>query len=378
MDSLLNQNQNNILLVCIDEALSNESIAVMKDLEILGQSFSEVHIARFSKNPFFSVKSIDHPAANVWVYGVSHFPLIRYISFSFFVKRHLLWRTSFRPTHILSYSSGMSSYMASRLAKKYDRPLTMKIGIHDSVQNGAFRLVSSTSSMYRIARHLIVEGGEKAKRLSSFKEKIVPITPFFDFEGMLSTPIQPILFNRKYEKDFFFVSHFEDYERGAVEAVCKIMRELKPRYIKAGWIIFVPYGDMKKAQSVISSYGLKKTVFVEPERADMLPLYKGARVFVYTKSYDEFSVPVLFSLTLGIPTLTTPTGYVKELFAGTAFERFVIDQHDTTTFVARLQELVEKDYMYNDYKMNTPSVMKNFPHEPIEAYIQKIARVVLS
>jgi glycosyltransferase involved in cell wall biosynthesis len=375
---LHSQSNSNILLVCIDEALSNESIAVMKDLEILGQSFSEVHIARFSKNPFFTVKNIDHPASNVWVYGVSHFPLICYISFASFVVRHLLWRKVFRPTHILSYGSSMTSYMASRLAKKYQRPLTIKIGIHDSVQAGVFRLISSTASMYRTARHLIVEGGEKAKRLSAFQEKIVPITPFFDFDAILAAPIEPIHFNRKYEKDFFFMSHFENFERSAVETVCKIMNELKSRYIKAGWIICVPYSDMKKVQSIIRSYRLKKTIFVEPERANMLPLYKGARVFVHTKNYDEFSVPVLFSLTLGIPTVTTPTGYVKELFKGTVFERFVIDQKDITTFIKRLEELVEKDYIYHDYKMNTPSVMKNFPHEQLDTYIQKIAHVVLS
>lgn len=378
MDESQIQKQKTILLVCLDESRDQESIAVMKDLEALGRSFSEVHIARFSRDPFFTIKNIEHPTSHVWIYSISHFPLIRYISFSFFVKRHLLWQGHFRPTHILSYGSDMTSYLASRLAKKYTVPLTIKIGIQDRVLPRLFRLVTSINSMYDTAKHLIVEGGEKVDTLSFYKNKITPVTPFFDFESMLSHPIEPVMFTRKYQKDFFFVSHFENYERSAIEAVCKIMRELKTRYTRGGWIIFVPYADMKQTQSIIRSYGLTGSVFVEPERADMLPIYKGARIFVYTKTHDEFSIPVLFSLTLGIPTLTTPTGYMREVFQGTAFERFVIEQKDTAVFVERIKELVEKDYVFNDYKMNTSSIMKNFPHEPLNEYIEKIVQVVLS
>ncbi len=372
------QSQNNVLLVCIDEARSKESVSVMKDLEILGSSFSEVHIAVFSTQPFVGVTSIDHPKENVWIYHVSHFPILRYISFSFFVKRHLMWQGVFRPTHILSYGSTMTSYLAARLAKKYTKPLTVKIGIHDATNSGMLSMLYGTEGIYKRASHLIVEGGEKAKQLKNYKDKIIPMTPFFDFEEMLGAPIEPALFNRKYSKDFFFISHFEDYDHKAVETVCQIMKNMSTRYIKGGHIIFVPYADMKKVQSTIRSYGLQKSVFVEPERADMLPVYKGARIYIHTRAFDQFSIPVLFSLTLGVPVITTPTGYIEDMYKGTTFERFVIEQNNIDGFCEKIMELVEKDFMFNDYKMNTPILMKSFPHEPLDQYIAKVVQVVLS
>jgi glycosyltransferase involved in cell wall biosynthesis len=368
------QNTQKILLITLDEVTG--SILFLKALELFSQYFDQVHIVIFSKKLFFKPKDIRHPNPKTYIYNVSNFPLARRICFSNLIDVHLSWQGHFHPTQILAFGTGFPTHRAMLWAKKYTVPITMKISANDTVATGAALVLSENAFIYRDATHLIVEGGEKIKKLAPYASKITQMTPFFDFESMTQSFTEPILFNRKYNKDFFLITHIETLDKKAIEVIFDIMEKIKDRYKNGGWIIFVPYRDMKAIKALIP-HSLRSVIFVEPAHADMAPLYKGARLYISTLSYDEFSIPVLSALNLGIPVITTPTGYIKDIYTGTAYEQYVVSQNDIDGFCEKIIYLMEKDFATNDYKMNTPTIIRNFPRVTAEDYYKKIAEVVL-
>ncbi len=181
-----------------------------------------------------------------------------------------------------------------------------------------------------------------------------------DFKTMLETPIEPVLFNRKYGKDFLVLSQIDEPDKTALKVLCAIMEQLKNKFVKCGCLVFVPYADMKKTKHFIESEDLSEVMFVEPIQENMFPIYKGARLYINTLEEDTLCAPVLYALNLGIPVVTTETRYIKKVFSGTEYEQYVLRQEDVDGFCEKISYLFEKGYAYNDYKLNTPTIINNF------------------
>lgn len=188
-----------------------------------------------------------------------------------------------------------------------------------------------------------------------------------DFKTMLETPIEPVLFNRKYGKDFLLLSQIDEFDKGALKVLCAIMEQLQKKYVKCGCLVFVPYADMKKVKHFIEGEDLSHVMFVEPIQENMLPIYKGARLYVNTLPKDTLCASALYALNLGIPVVTTETQYIKKIFFGTGFEQYVLDQDNVDGFCEKISFLFEKGFAYNDYKLNTPTIINNFYEEVNES-----------
>ncbi len=353
------------LLITLDDATG--SVLFQKALEFFAHYFDYVHIVIFSPQPFMKPRDIRHPHPRVSVYTVSSFPLFR--SYCFATIRDTYMTQSHVPTHVLAFGSGFHTVKAGNIAHKMAIPFSLKIGFQDTIS-------FTNMLLYRRATHIFVEGGEKLKKLAPYSTAIIPMPPFIDFDSMRSTLVAPILFNKKYKKDFFIMTTLDTYDSAAVELVCRIMERIHTRYIQGGWIIFAPYKDMKRIKPLIP-HSLRGCVFVEPVHADMAPIYKGARLYVHTASFDEVSMSVLSALAMGIPVVTTPTGYIADIYAQTAYMDYVIAQHDTDLFCDKIIYLMEKDFATNDYKMNTQTILNNFPRITAEDYYKKMAEVML-
>lgn len=372
MEKTSSSNTKNILLICIESPsmyMTNQQL--LKEIDNLIPFFGEVHVSIFTPGRLFKKIELEKKAENVWFYYTSNNILTRKVQFNNIINKHLLWQKKFRPSRILSYGMTSATSLASLSSKKFYCPHYIKVLISDRV-NIKTRIVHAFRNAYRV----YIEGPELYKKITKTigqkKSHVVELTPCIDFE-YIKSQTDSIDFTKTYKKDFFFISHMSHFEKVSIVFLCKLMTKLKKQYFKSGFILFTQKKYIKKIRRIIKSFSLAETFFVEEERENMLPVYRSSRVYISAMKKDSINLPVLYALASSVPVISTQTGYAEKLYTNTPFSKYLCEYGDIDSFYNKIKLLIENSHEWNDFKVNSSSLLVALPHESKEESISKLA-----
>lgn len=369
-----------ILAIFIDSdtyTLSDKSM--QEEIAALNEYFSEIHVCVFAKGRMFSGTDVQTIGNHAWLYYIPNTLFLRFILGISFVSKHLVWRGSFRPTKILSYGVSYATYFASITGQRYSTPHFIKLGFNTVFSSYNFSFIN-----YKIRRTLkrahsvILEGGELYKKIRRIigkeENKIIQLSPYIDFEK-ISSSLDTINFTSKYNRDFFFISHLPNFESNTVSFICKLTKKIVERYIKAGYIIYVPKENVRQSKRIVRSSGMSAYVFIEEEVENMLPVYKSARIYISPMKQDELNMPVVYALGLSMPVITTHAGYAEQLFKDSFFSKYLCEYGNVDAFFKNIISLIDNAYEWNSFKVNASSLLSIFPHDTKKNHVEKFVYI---
>ena len=137
-------------------------------------------------------------------------------------------------------------------------------------------------------------------------------------------------------------------------------------------IIFGGESPKQNGLDILKKYNIKedKFQFVNGSNDDLKYYYKNARIFIYPSLYEGFGIPLIESMRMGCPVISSNGGALKEV-GGSGISYF--DPHDVDDIRSKLENFIYDDAKINaainyGYKRSSKYSWKKCAQETYKAY----------
>ena len=348
------------------------------EIMLYSDALEEVHCLILVKNLPKNGTRVVNLAPNVFAYYVPgnhlwwHFDEIVHL-----IHYHMFWQHEFRPHFVLDFSTHNGAWIGRALAARYHRDFFVST-------SGTFLDLSIFSWQYwrqhmlvRSARMVFVPGEKVAdalvNRIGVKSDRVSVVAPAVDL-SFLGRKVESINYAHDYpQHNLILLTQAVLGHKRDLVFIIGIFKKLIVKYPRMALMVLVPTAQMKTFVRLLSIHH-NPSIHLIPITDDVARYYSGAHIYLCASESDEATVPIIRSLELHVPVVTTDSTIAKEIFTGTPYERYMV--HDAESFQKAVSLLVENQQERDGYRLNSDILVRSLKLQNLQGHISTILATI--
>ena len=266
-----------------------------------------------------------------------------------------------------SFETGFAAFLISRIFKiplylqshtDVLSPYFWKESLANKIRVLMAKFLIPRASHIRVVSKRIKKSIVSELKILDSKISVLPI--FVDVQKIREASVKISLREKYPQFDFIILMASRLTREKNIGLAIEAMAEITKKHPKTGLVIVGDGPEKENCSLLITRYGLRDNVIIEPWTDDPFSYYKTADLFLLTSNYEGYGMAVVEAMAAGCPVIMTDVGLAGEVLIDKK-DGLVVPVGDKNKLTGAILNVMENQGLRADFIRNAARTLSFWP-----------------